>query len=262
MTLSAYPAGLDAQAEAAQRRADALALLGSSLPHLEEWRAARSGFHASRQAIRAAEHLRHGLASPLDAAHGRCESATAEAERRAQDESQTVQAATRSEMLLQSVAKSIVRFEEVEGEASCRHCGQPLTAEHREAEAARLERERASAQSTWEAAVRERDGARQVLAAARAEQDAAVAGLSALQKQELEAEQSARATPAATKRRRWIAPRAHLLTSRLSIAVSWRAVARWPGRSRPRCWKGSIPRRPKYLGGERRLRARRRPAST
>ncbi len=190
--LAAYPDGLDAQAQDAQRLAESLASLKAALPHIEDWAAARSSFHTAREATGATEDTLQEIASQLDAARQRCKSAAHSVEGRAQSTSRAAQSVARAEMTLQAVDESIARFEDVEAQPSCRYCGQVLTVEHRQSEAARLQQEKLAAQDALDAVGRERDEAEQVLASARVEHKAADEELEALQERRRQHEQSAR----------------------------------------------------------------------
>lgn len=144
--LARMPADLDAQLERAKQDVDAFTAARTALPWLQLASRARNaaaaageravvaGEESERLAVALAERraVAEKMARDLDAAVHAAE----DAERR------KTEAAT----LLREVQRRLARFEEVDGAAACSYCGQPLTAEHLEAERARLDRELAASE--------------------------------------------------------------------------------------------------------------------
>lgn len=150
--LSRFPEDLDQQLSALQQEVEGLKELQVALPWLEHFAEARAAWHQAsllyRQNQEEAEALTAQVALKQDekrAAEDRLQAVQQEA-------SEAQQYLTECNTLLTVAKKNLRNFQEVDGQAKCHYCGQPLTPQHLEDERARLERELTGAQDAVEMA--------------------------------------------------------------------------------------------------------------
>lgn len=154
---AAYPSDLDERRAALDRDATRFAEAHTALPWLQAFAKARAAALTAAASLLDAEARATGLDQELSAAvdardrlSRRLEKAVAEAE-------SAIREAAESRTLAREMARRLERFSQVAGAAECLYCGQPLTAEHLEAERARLEGEiEAATRRSTEATERER----------------------------------------------------------------------------------------------------------
>jgi exonuclease SbcC len=136
--LSSFPVDLEQQLSALQQEVDGLKELEVALPWLEHYAEARTVWHQASllccQTQRDAEALAAQIALKQDekrAAEDRLQTVQQEA-------SEAQQYLTECNTLLTVAKKNLRSFQEVDGQAKCRYCGQPLTPQHLEDERTRL----------------------------------------------------------------------------------------------------------------------------
>ncbi|MBW3635853.1 MAG: SMC family ATPase [Armatimonadetes bacterium] len=154
----------------------------AALAILHRFSRARGDWQISQPQILSAQKQKIELETARPAAENTMETAEAALQKSREDSlvaAQTLAAATARRL---DAEKAIARFEEVRGEANCHFCGQKLTPQHAQSEAARLKQALATAQNEEQTAQNARDAAQ--LAVKSAQSEAKVAQ-SALQNLEL-----------------------------------------------------------------------------
>jgi DNA repair protein SbcC/Rad50 len=150
--LSRFPKDMEQQLSALQQEVESLNELQIALPWLEHFSEARTVWHEAkllyRQTQEDSELLTAEIALKQDekrVVEDRLQAVQHEA-------SEAQQYLTECNTLLTVAEKNLRNFQEVDGQAKCRYCGQSLTPQHLEDERARLETELTSAQDAVEKA--------------------------------------------------------------------------------------------------------------
>ncbi len=172
--LAAQKTALEGRIAQANAQTVALAILG-------RFSRARGDWHSAQSHIGAAQKQKIELKTARPAAEitsQKCEIAAQKSREDALVAAQTLAAASARRL---DVEKAIERFEKVKGEANCHFCGQKLTPQHAQSEAARLQQALETVRNEEEAAQNARDAAQLAAKSAQSEAKAAQSGLQNLQ---------------------------------------------------------------------------------
>ena len=150
--LSNFPEDLEQQLSTLQQEVESLKELQGALPWLEHFAEARAAWHQASLLYRLTQGGVEALAAQIALKQDEKRAAEDRLQAVRHEASEAQQYLTECNTLLTVAKKNLRNFQEVDGQAKCRYCGQPLTPQHLEDERARLERELTSAQDAMETA--------------------------------------------------------------------------------------------------------------
>lgn len=145
--LARFPEELDREVAAVETEVTALAEARTALPWLRLVAQSRAAAREAVEREREAEAEAASLAASVSEARERAARALAGRDGASRAAEEAERRRTEAATLLGETQRRLVRFGEVDGEAACSTCGQPLTAEHLAAERERLEGELARRES-------------------------------------------------------------------------------------------------------------------
>jgi DNA repair exonuclease SbcCD ATPase subunit len=159
--LARLPADPGALLHAAQEAHDHVAVLAQVVPVLARLRTQRDELRQVYQREIAATREQKTIQQRGEEIKAQVQSLTAAGEEAGKASQAANESATRTQTLLEQARQQLEELTQLQGAASCRYCGQPLTAAHLQAEKKGREKAVREAEATWREASQARGAAHQ-----------------------------------------------------------------------------------------------------
>jgi exonuclease SbcC len=150
--LSSFPEDLEQRHAVLKQEVEDLKELQVALPWLEHFAEARAVWHQASLMYRETQEDAEALTAQIALKQNEKRESEDRLQTVQQEASEAQQYLTECDTLLAVAKKNLRNFQEVDGQAKCRYCGQTLTLQHLADERARLERELQVAQDAMETA--------------------------------------------------------------------------------------------------------------